>query len=439
MRTPSLVVAAYHLRGGSRAALRASAVGVAAVIVVVGSAPEPARTVRSIVRGAVGPGVGLTGARLVLAAAALVLAATAARRVTLGLVSWMRSLPLSARDARRGAWLACTFTTLPLAIFLLAAVVLAPTLYESALSPARVLTLPLLLLAAGAASLRVAPAARGLALAALAAFAHGGWIAGAVGLLALGGWDRLAGELLPGRLVVPHRRARRTGATSTSRPRQGAHALALRWIARLLRPRDLVDLLLVPALPVAFAALVRANNPELGIGGRSLAARIGCAVALAIAAAMLAAPLLARRPPWPWLRTLPWSSRERVLLDLAAVALPLLALCVPVLLLSALDGTAHPALLATALATAACAAASVAAALRVGAHRQTGAVGETLVVALPLGILLALLPALAWAAPAIVALLVLLGARRERRSADVTRWNELRHGIEGDQGWMGRT
>ncbi|HYD54980.1 MAG TPA: hypothetical protein VEA99_20255 [Gemmatimonadaceae bacterium] len=434
----ALVVADHHLRAGTRAALRASAVAVAGVIFVLGSAPDPGYTFLQLVLGSVGTRPGL-GPRAWIAIGALGFAATAARRVTLGVATWMRSLPASADDTRRGAWLACTVATLPLAVYLIGAVALALAVARAPLSPARLATLPLVLLAGSAAALQVQrPAARLAAAAALVASAHGSWLGLVASAALLLAWDRTAGGVRPAPL------ARARTSTRVSRARGDAHArlraglLASRWIARVLGARAIGEALVLAAIPVAFAALVRANNPELGEAARLRAARLGADVAIALAAASLAGPLLARRPPWPWARTLPWSAAERLTIDAGTLVVPLVVVGAAAWLVALLDGTAHPTLVVCALATVACAATSAAAALRVGAHRQTGAVGEATLVALPAAMLFGVWPITAWVAPALVAALLALGARRERLATDAVRWNELRHGIDGDQGWLGR-
>jgi hypothetical protein len=435
----ALAVASHHLRAGTRAALRASAVGVGAVIFAVGSAPEPASTLRSIVLGAVGTRSS-PASRVMLAAFALLLAGAAARRITLGIVTWMRSLPVSALESRRGAWLAATAATLPVALFAVAACALASTLYDAALSPARLVTLPALLLAAGAAALPVERRpARAAALLALVMFAWGTWTGVLAGALALAAWDRRAGGLVPTPLVRHSPRHATRSAARGLRPRLRAGALVVRWSWRVLGPRAAAQPLLLAALPVAFASFVRANNPELSDAARSLAVRVGAGVGIALAAAAIAGPLLARRPPWPWLRTLPWTCTRRVLVDAAAVALPLLGVGARAMRGPAARGERlGPSEPIAVLATVACAAASVSAALRAGAHRQTGAVGESLLVSLVAAVAFALVPSLAWSAPAAAAALVLLGARRERGGIDAARWNELRHGVAGDVGWVAR-
>src|SRR5207237_427048 len=57
----------------------------------------------------------------------------------------------------------------------------------------------------------------------------------------------------------------------------------------------------------------------------------------------------------------------------------------------------------------------------------------------PFAVLVALRPALALLAPLAVAGWGALAVRRDRRDPSATRWNELRHGVAGDPGWLGGT
>ena len=95
----------FHAGAGARAALRAGTIGVAVLLFTVGSAPDPAYTlltaVRSVVGREAGRGPGPPGGRVVYAILAASLCALGARRVALGAMGWLRSLPVSARTARR--------------------------------------------------------------------------------------------------------------------------------------------------------------------------------------------------------------------------------------------------------------------------------------------------------------------------------------------------
>lgn len=68
------------------------------------------------------------------------------------------------------------------------------------------------------------------------------------------------------------------------------------------------------ALPVLAAILFAVNNALEG-SFKAATFRFGFGIALALLLSLLAEPLAVRRPPWPWARSLPWSSGERVLED----------------------------------------------------------------------------------------------------------------------------
>lgn len=85
------------------------------------------------------------------------------------------------------------------------------------------------------------------------------------------------------------------------------------------------------------------------------------------------------------------------------------------------------------------AAPSAAGALRAGAGRQTGAAGEPAVFGVVVVSLFAWWP---WLAPLAVPAGLLLARRAERRDreqAGAVRWNELRHDLASDTGWISRS
>ena len=78
-----------------------------------------------------------------------------------------------------------------------------------------------------------------------------------------------------------------------------------------------------------------------------------------------------------------------------------------------------------------------AAALRGTAKRQTGAAGESLVLALVAGVSVGLWPALSLVALALAPLVIRWASSRER-AWSVTRWAELHHHAAGDPTWLTR-
>jgi hypothetical protein len=438
--SPWRALAGFHAGAGARAALRSGTIGVALVLFAFGSSPTPAYTLMQVVLGIVGRPAAGPGARMALAAAVVALAALGAGRVTLGARGWPASLPVPRATARRAAWAAAGVAALPAVGFAVAAVALAPTLYDAALDPARVAGLPLPRHGGRRRrSPRRAPAARVLGGLALAGAVWGTWSTVLVGHAALVGWDRLAGGLA----APAHRRraapriGRRASAGSAAggalRTRLVAYAVVARWTWRALGWRAGGNALLAAALPIGFCALVRANNPDLAATSAAQVARLGAGLGVALAVGTLAGRLLAGRAPWAWARALPWSAAGRVAGDAAALGIPVLAVVggVGVVLLGAVTVGAT-------VATTLVAAVAASGALRAGAGRQTGAAGEAVVVGVAWAVAVALWPLVAAAAPLVAAALGALAVRRERRSPGAVRWNELRHDPAGDALWLTR-
>lgn len=436
MRSAERALLGFHRGAGVRASLRSTTIGVAVAIFAVGSSPAPLALLRAWALALASPGPG-TAERAGAAALCLALAAAAARRATLGATGWMRSLPVSRIAARRAAAGASVVGQLAAVVALLAAMVVARTVYDAPLDAAKCATLALLVVAAGAAAVRVeVPAARVMAIVALGAAAWGTWMGAAASLAALVAWDRVAGGLAPPRRVsgrAPAVTRWETAARSPRRHRALGRLLAARLAWRAGGTRGVVDALPVALIVVAFAWLVRRNNPDLDARSAAAVGRAGAGVGVALLVALAANAMLARRAPWGWPRALPWSSADRVRIDAALLAAPALALSLgvmPFLGVGAAAAGAGAALVAGA---------AGAAALRRGAARQTGAAGEVALVAVPWAVLASMRPAAGWLAPALAAALLALAARRDRRDASSTRWSELRHGVAGDPAWLGGT
>ena len=295
----------FHVRVGARLAMRLFAAPLSAVLA---ATLLQDGGLAGLLRALLGS-PGAPGPALALAAVALAMASVAAPRVGSSLGGWARHLPVTSRAQRRGAALAVAVSLFPLvlALPLLGACVGAPHPLRWALS------LALLALACGQTWLPVRPGAAGLgALAALLA-ASGTLPSALAAAGALVAADRLAGPL---------RRPR------TRRRRQVGTALLPAAIAVRATRRRLAAAYLAGLLPLAAAAGFVANNdlpPALAL--RSV--RLGGGLGLVLVVSRLAQALATCRPPWPWARSLPWSSRRRVLEDatlLAVAAAPLLAL-----------------------------------------------------------------------------------------------------------------
>jgi hypothetical protein len=419
-------LAHFHWDAGARVALRANAIIVAAFVFVLGSAPAPdaLATLRDFLLGIVARGHA-HGPRAVLAAMCLVLAASGVPRTTLGMAGWLRSLPIDGREARRATVAALTVAQLAVVVFVPLAAVLSLVALHASLSATKLLTVPLMMLAA---SMVVLPVRRGtarlVAAVALAASVRAGLLGFAVALVSITASDALARDVVPPRSRgTRHRRGPGVILRSPSP--------ALMWFRaswRALGLRRLLDGMIGPVILVGFAHLMVRNNPDLSGATIDRIARVCGAIAVALAVAPLANGLLRARQPWSWGRSLPWSSTYRVAVDASVLGAPSLVIPLALLPLGGVSAAVVAALIP------ACAL-SGASALRAGVARQTGAAGESLLMALLIGIPVVIWPALAVAALALAPVALYLGARRDR-AASVSRWTELQHDASGDPAWL---
>ncbi|HEV3076377.1 MAG TPA: hypothetical protein VHB47_18285, partial [Thermoanaerobaculia bacterium] len=403
-------------------------------------------------RGSVAP------ALLVLGAAVAV-AAVAAPRVCAGLGGWLRHLPVTGATHRRAAAAAIAVAEAPLLAFL-ALLVLAARSRPGAATAARLLGLLAVALAAAqvAVPTRRRAAAVPPALAAGLLAGLGSWpaLAASVPLLAVadlaagpprsprsprpahsrGAARRwLAARPPPAaeRLPAPHRLQVPPAAAAPS----GRHApvlLPARIARRALGWRP-VRAYAVALLPWLAALLFAANNRLVPLHA-TRAAVLGGGGSCVLLLAGLAGTLAARRPAWPWVRSLPWPARRRVLDD----ALLLGASCLPLL---ALTGLAAPAAVPPLAAILPWLAVRAAGAIRRPASPASPAAGrirpsgEILMEGALLAGLAALLPWSALLPLAAVPVAVRAAAARERR-LKVGAWMERHHLAAGDPGsWSG--
>jgi hypothetical protein len=360
------------------------------------------------------------GSGVLIAALCYVAAASAAPRVCRGLDGWLRHLPISGGAQRRAAGLAIAVSQAPL---LLGLALL--SLVATRFGPATLLDVLSLLVCAPAAALLAMPVqrpllTRPLALASAVVSVSGGWLPAGGGALLLVLADRCAGELP--RRIGPIRPIGRIGRIQSS---TGA-LVELRIAWRALRWR-LVSALAAGTLPLACAWAFVAHN-ELAPKHVRLAALLGGGCSLVFLYSDLGEVLGARRPAWPWSRSLPWSARRRVLFDagfLAAHAIPTLLLTAWIDPLSALPVLAVTPWLAV----------RSAGAMRRAPERRTGASGEILMEGLLLAAAVALLPWVALVPPFATPWAVRAAAERDRQQK-VSRWLELHHLAVGDpQSW----
>jgi hypothetical protein len=174
------------------------------------------------------------------------------------------------------------------------------------------------------------------------------------------------------------------------------------------------------------ARLLLANN-DLAPGAAFVLSLFGIVLGLTAFVGPAADILAARRPAWPWLRSLPRSAAARVRDDallLALLALPLAALGMILLRSPARLAVYLPGPLAWL-------AVRGAGALREAGDRPFGALGRIAVEGAFLSLVLALLPWTSFLLAAAVPVAFILARDAERRLKP-TRWAERRHAAAGD-------
>ena len=360
-------------------------------------------------------------ARVQLAGICIALASVATGRVTLGTRGWIRSLPASRAAARRAIVGAlCVTQAFGIAVICFA-LIAAPLVYRAELDPAKVVGLPLIVVAA---AMLVTPFERPVAAllagVALAALVPGRWTSNVAGAALLLLADRTAG-------AVGAVRRRRADKRRVEPSRASAARHWMRLTSAALAPSAIASCLFAPSIFVLFAYLIVRHNPDLEPSTAHRAIRVCGVLALTMLAAAAGSSVVRARPVWPWARSLPWSSGDRAAGDTALQALMLVL--VPVSLVP-LDWAvaASIAVLVPVLS------AATAAAIRVGSGRHTSAAGEIMLVGASFGTLFALWPWTGIVSLAAAPLLFALTIARDRRLA-ATRWHELRHDAAGDPSW----
>lgn len=414
-------LARFHYAAGARVALRANGVIGAAIVFVFGLDMDALAHLRTMVLDLVARHTG-SSTRALFAVVCVTLAGVSVRRVMLGATGWLRSLPVSSSTSRRAVIAAlCAVQAFTIAVALLA-ILGAVFVYRAVLDPAKLAGIALMIPAAAALVLPVEHrAARAVALGALLLTVPGRWSMDFASAAALVASDVLAGRIVPARGTRVYEE--RAGA---SRP-SPTH-LWIRLTSHAILGTMLVTSLILPALFVAFGYAIVLHNPDLDRATAMRTVRVTGMLALTSFAGALATSIVRMRPAWAWVRSLPWSARQRVTGDAVLIGV---ALCGLGLALLPLD----PRSAAATLLLTAPLAAGAAAATRIGARRQTSAAGEIVLLAVLVGTPVVFWP---WAsALGLVLTPVLFAAavRRERRLV-VTRWEELHHDAAGDPAWI---
>ncbi len=402
----------FFLKSGGRIAVQSYAPLFSALVAWIMLNMYPAEMVRRIAGALFAPRPEIASI-LPLAALAFLLPAWAALRLSVGLNGWIRHLPVSDTELRRGLVLSLAIVQAPLAgsLFLLGVVA-----SGAGLEVVLPLLRHLLVLAAGAAA--ALPVRRRPAVFALALAAAGTASAGSVWTLPLAPLLLVAADAVAGPLRVPCR--------PSPRPSSGTlFELRIAWRAVRLR---VLRAYAAGLAAIGAAALFVSNNP-LPPPLLSAAVRFGTAFAAALFLSVLAHELAVRRPVWPWARSLPYSSGQRIAADTLILGIASLPVALPALLL---DGAGA----AAALLTIPFVAVRAAGYVRTIPERRTGS-AVILAEGFAVSAVLALFPwsAAAWMAAAVPAF---RWARAREARQKVTRWLELHHTAAGDpMSWSG--
>lgn len=414
--TDPAAVLRFHLQSGVRLALRAMVPLLVPFIAAVGLSPYPSAFIASLA-------VCLTTASTdpvilaIQAATSIGVAAWAAPRLTHGTSGWIRHLPVTGAAHRRSIAAALAAAQAPILalVVLLAIGVLADG--RLSVSIVKIAGLPISVLGAAYAALpvrrRILVAPLGLAAAVASLTGNAVHLAAAV--LSLSAAEILAGP------IVKERAGRRRGLAPAS-----LLPALVSWRALGIRAAGLV---ILPVLALAALWLFLTNN-HLDARLAAAAVRLGGSVAGVLVLAALSESLAARRPAWPWARSLPWSAARRVAADAVFLALHALPL---ILIAALLDGSAALALFGTVPLLSI----RASAAIRSGGGDRIGAAGRVIVEGILAACLLTLLP---WTALLALAALpaALRSAARSEQAIKPTRWSPIHHLAAGDSlSWSG--
>lgn len=237
----------------------------------------------------------------------------AARRICLGLNGWIRHLPGNNHTHRRTAAISILFAQLPILVTLAGLASIASKLFEISTTP-YLAGLPLLGLSSGLCVLPVKQKifTRPMAILAGICTSSNNW-----GILVGGVLLLIVADSLSGPLVLKTKRSK------TRRQIKSMFFIAsLTWRAIPLRP----------LIPYLFSLIILGmtqlflvnNHPSPQLAERVV--RFGGALSMVVFCSIFANMLASHRPPWPWVRSLPWSSKSRIIWDSSLISFPLLSL-----------------------------------------------------------------------------------------------------------------
>jgi hypothetical protein len=241
-------------------------------------------------------------------------------------------------------------------------------------------------------------------------FASNNWVFLAGGILLLIAADGISGPLV-----------KKKKSAKFHKPFRGILLVAsINWRALRLRPFVLYFF----SLPFLGAAqlFITNNDPTPLLAEKMI--RFGGALGLILFCSVFANMLATRRPPWPWIRSLPWSAKTRIVWDSSFIGLHVLPL---VILVGAMNLKSMLPLIVSLPFFAAYSAYSI----RQAPESVMGASGKVLLLGTFASLFLCLIP---WSSVCFVALTPLilnLGTTAEKHQK-VSRWLELHHLAAGD-------
>lgn len=406
------VLAFFHFHSGARVALR-SVVPLAGGLVAAGVLAGSPVIVLAPAAALFFPAEPSIGSAVLSVATFALVCKLLAHRLTRGLNGWMRHLPASGVVHRRAIIMGLLLAVLPIMLFVASSGLLSIQ-DRHLLSGLRIAALPVVVWASALSILEVRPGSRVLASVAGSLSYYGLPVT-----LLVGAGCLVVAELGAGPLRFPVAKDRRgRKATSTSRWQTSWFRITFRAFGlRYFTGPGSSIMVLVPLGLFLHNNTLSPSQESLVIKFAGLAAGIA---AIAVASDLL----VSRRPPWPWVRSLPFSSGSRVFLDAAILG----AATVPALITAGIFNlSAVPALIA---AIPFCSLRAVSA-VRKAPGQAIGASGTILLEGGLTSVAIAVWP---WTA-LMIALLTPLACRtaiRDDQRQDVSRWNELHYLAAGD-------
>lgn len=409
---PTATLVLFHLQSGGRVALR-SVIPLAGGIVAAGVLAGSPLIVLAPVASILFP----EGHSSAAAAAAVALFVLTFKwlgpRLTRGLNGWMRHLPASGATHRRAVTFGLMVASLPIILFVASAGVVSIPLHPF-ISLLRLAALPVVVWASALAALPLRPWVRLLSVIAATLSFFGspeGLMFGIGGLV--------VSDLGAGPVRGPaHRGISGRTTFTTSR-------WSLQWIRITFRALGLRFLSgpLSSALVLGPLVLFLHNN-TLSPFQESVAIRFAALAAGIVGLAVVADALVVRRPPWPWIRSLPFSSATRVAFDATIVGI----VAAPAL---AVAGFLDLESLAPLMGVMPLCALRAVSAIRIAPGKPISASGTILLEGGLMAVAVAVWP---WMTLPILVLtpLAFRAAVRDDQGQEVSRWHELHHLAAGD-------